>query len=801
MQTLPTALTDEEFARLLGDYTCREGVADELFQADGTLRPVWRPLLKAIAEMSGEELDLSTARADQYLRDAGVYFRQYGKTGSAERDWPLSHLPLVLDGEEWRGIETALIERAELLEAMMADIYGEGRLVADGLLPPSMLASNPEWLRPMVGVRPRGGYFLHHVAFDIGRGPGGDWWVMGDRTQAPSGSGFALETRMATNRAFSKIIRKANVRRLASFYRHFRDALQGMTTTSSSRVGILTPGPLNDTYFEHAYIARYLGFSLMQGSDLTVQDGKLMVRTVNGLNPVEVLWRRMDSGWIDPLELEEGSQIGTPGMVDALRNEAFTMVNALGSGVLEARAMMAFTPRIARHILGHPLTMPNIATWWCGDEAAREYAIKNLDRMILDDAMSTRLPADQGPMAVVGGTTTGGKPVNPDWVRQNGAHLAAQENLSLSTAPALVKGRLEARPMSLRVFLARSIGGWRVMPGGFARIGSPDTGHDVAMQRGGSVADVWVVSESPADADRETLLPASGTAYKRSDLGVLPSTAADNLLWLGRYVERVEFNIRLIRAYHLRLAEMGTGEYPITEFIAKQLSFSGIDAAEPIPQQLTADLAAALRSAGAVRDRFSVDGWNALVDLQRTLADFAERVSAGDDAARAYSVLLRKIVGFSGLVHENMYRFMGWRFLSLGRAIERGLDTLSLVRACVDAKAPAGAFDLAIEVGDSVMTHRRRYTVETDRRTVIELLLLDDMNPRSVHLQFEALREHADYLPHPEDDRMTPFQVRVVELVTRLASVRAEDVTDRTLDRLIRDSSQLHMLLDANYLH
>ncbi|WP_298494695.1 circularly permuted type 2 ATP-grasp protein [uncultured Maritimibacter sp.] len=800
MGTLRAMLTDEEIARLLGGYSRREGVADELFARDGTLRPVWRPLLKAIAEMSAEDLDRATARADQYLRDAGVYFRQYGKAGSAERDWPLSHLPLVLDGQEWAGIETALIERADLLEAMMADIYGEGRLVADGLLPPSMLAANPEWLRPMVGVQPRGGYFLHHVAFDIGRGPDGDWWVMGDRTQAPSGSGFALETRIATNRAFSKIIGQSNVRRLAGFFRHFRDALQGMTTSSSSRVGILTPGPLNDTYFEHAYIARYLGFSLMQGSDLTVQDGKLMVRTVNGLNPVEVLWRRMDSGWIDPLELEEGSRIGTPGMVDALRAGAFTMVNALGSGVLEARAMMAFTPRIADHLTGRPLSMPNIATWWCGDEAAREYAIENLGRMILDDAMSTRLPADQGPSAVVGGTTVQGEPVNPDWVRQNGARLAAQENLSLSTAPALVDGSLEARPMSLRVFLARSIGGWKVMPGGFARIGSLDQGHDVAMQRGGSVADVWVVSDTP-DTANDTLLPPSGTAYKRSDLGVLPSTAADNLLWLGRYVERVEFNIRLIRAYHLRLAEMGAGDYPITAFIAEQLSYKGIDVAEPIPAQLTADLAAALRSAGAVRDRFSVDGWNALVDLQRTLADFSLRVTPGDDAARAYSVLLRKIVGFSGLVHENMYRFMGWRFLSLGRAIERGLDTLYLVRACVDDAAPHGTFDLAIEVGDSVMTHRRRYTIETDRRTVIELLLLDDMNPRSVHLQLEALREHAEFLPHLDDDRITPFQVRVVELVTRLASVRAEDVTNRKLDRLIRDAGQLHMLLDANYLH
>ncbi|MEZ5870248.1 MAG: circularly permuted type 2 ATP-grasp protein [Nitratireductor sp.] len=785
-------------ADLLSAYNVLPGIADELYDEHGNIRPVWQPFLHHLAGLDADALELVLAQANQYLRDGGVYYRQYQKQTSVEKEWPLSHVPLLIEKAEWDTLATALSERADLLEMMMADFYGENRLVKDGFLPPQVLASNPEWLRPAVGISPRDGHFLHHVAFDIGRGPNGRWWVLGDRTQAPSGAGFALETRMATSRSFSRVMTENNVMRLAGFFRQFRDAVQALSTNGNGRVGILTPGPLNDTYFEHAYIARYLGFPLLQGSDLTVQDGKLHMRTVSGLKPIDVLWRRVDSSWMDPLELDENSFIGTPGILDALREQSFTLVNAVGSGVLETRAMMAFTPRICEHLTGKPLTLPNIATWWCGSEDALEYAIANSARMTFDNAMSTGLPFEHGDNVVIAGKTLDGLEVNADWIRRNGERLAAQEILSLSTSPALVNGRLVARPMSLRVFLARTANGWCVMPGGFARIGHSGASTDISMQRGGAVCDVWVVSDHKEVPD--TLLQHSGTGYRRSDLGALPSTAADNLLWLGRYVERAEDQIRLLRAYHLRIAETGSADYPLASNIAGQLELIGADPEEVIPKGLIADIEATLRSAGNVRDRFSIDGWNALVDLLKTAREFRKRVSAGDDASRAYSVLLRKVSGFTGLVHENMYHFMGWRFLSIGRAIERSLAMLRLLGETTRDDAPEGSLDLAIEVGDSVMTHRRRYSVATDRDTVIDLLLLDEMNPRSVHFQFRALHEHASFLPHPEGQRMSEFQVRMTELVTSLATVTAEDITHERLAGLATETGELHDLLSRTYL-
>src|SRR4051794_10414360 len=388
---------------LAADYRPLAGVPDEMVDADGVLRPVWKPLIDALDGLGSEELTRRFARADQYLRDAGVYYRVYDRAGAAERAWPLAHVPLLIDESEWQAITAGLVQRAELFEAAVADIYGQNRLVADGLLPPGLIASSPEFLRPMVGVKPASGFFLHFCAFELGRGPDGGWWVLGDRTQAPSGAGFALENRVATTRALSDIYGEMYVHRLAGFFRRFRDALHAMVGLPSGRVAILTPGPLNETYYEHAYIARYLGTMLLEGEDLTVSEGRLMVRTVSGLKRVNVLWRRMDAAFVDPLELNAASQIGTPGMAEAVRRGSVTLVNALGSGILEARAMLAFLPELSRQLNGEELILPNIATWWCGQSRERRHVLDNLARMMVGPALSTRLPLEDENATVLGG--------------------------------------------------------------------------------------------------------------------------------------------------------------------------------------------------------------------------------------------------------------------------------------------------------------------------------------------------------------------------------------------------------------
>jgi uncharacterized circularly permuted ATP-grasp superfamily protein/uncharacterized alpha-E superfamily protein len=785
---------------LIAGYTPPPGVADELLDANGQVRPAWRGFVRYLSSLSQDDIATRFARGDQYLRDAGVFYRQYGDALAGERDWPLSHIPLLIHDTEWAQISEALIERADLLEDVVADLYGENRLVADGLLPGSLVAMTPEWLRPLVGVRPRN-HFLNFIAFEIGRGPDGNWWVLGDRVQAPSGAGFALENRVATSRVFPDFYADANVHRLAGFFRVFRDSLQAMRTESDSRVGVLTPGRLNDTYFEHAYIARYLGFNLLEGEDLTVENGQVMVRTIGGLRPVSVLWRRLDSSYADPLELDETSRLGTPGLVESIRQGKLTMVNALGVGVLETRALLAFLPRICEAWRGKPLALPNIATWWCGQAPERAMVRANADRMMIGPAFSTRLPFDMEESTVLGARlrARGGETL-ARLLDAEGAKLVGQEAVTLSTTPAWEDGKLVPRPMSLRVFLARSDDGWRVMAGGYARIGRSEDASAIAMQRGGSVADVWIMSD--AKVDPTSMLPPPAAPYTRAEPAVLPSRAADNLFWLGRYVERAEGVMRLLRAYHIRLAETAEPNAPLLRHVRDHLEMYDIDPAEGVPEQLRATLTSAIGSASRVRDRFSIDGWMAINDLAKTSRRMAATVQGGDDAASAMSVLLRKITGFSGLVHDNMYRSMGWRFLTIGRSLERAMMMASALAHFCEPDAPDGSLDLVVEFGDSEMSYRQRYAVATGRRTVIDLLACDDQNPRSIVHHLEELRDHIDTLPgaNGQNSHSSPA-ARMARLAHAELFAREPDTLDADGLLAVRGGLfELSDLLSAAYL-
>ncbi|MGE3305279.1 MAG: circularly permuted type 2 ATP-grasp protein [Rhizobiaceae bacterium] len=782
---------------LLEHYRPLPGVADEMVDADGNPRPLWADFIDRLEALGSEELTRRFARADQYLRDAGVYFRVYDRAGAAEREWPLAHVPLLIGEREWEKIAAGLRQRADLFEAICADIYGDNRLAAEGLIPPGLIASSPEFLRPLVGVKPASGHFLHFCAFELGRGPDGQWWVLGDRTQAPSGAGFALENRVATTRALSDIYGEMHVERLAGFFRKFRDALFDRSDDPGARVAILTPGPLNESYYEHAYIARYLGIMLLEGEDLTVADGRLMVRTVSGLKPISVLWRRLDAAFADPLELNPQSRIGTPGMVEALRSGSVSMVNALGSGIMETRAFLAFLPQVARALRGEDLVLPSIATWWCGQEADRQHVIDNMQRMMIGPALSTRLPFEDEDVTVLGGALgAGDRAALAEKLMANGGGFVGQEAVTLSTTPVHVAGWLEPRPASLRVYLARTPDGWTVMPGGFARIGFTQDTTAIAMQRGGQAADVWVVCDDPVD--RDTLLPREEDGFQRNLPGSLPSRSAENLLWLGRYVERVEDTVRMLRAYHVRLAETSDPELPLLAAVRDYLEPYGVDVANAIPPGLLNSLDSAVYSAGQIRDRFSPDGWLALRDLSKTLDQFRDTVAPGDDATRAMTVLLRKLAGFAGLLHENMYRFTGWRFLEIGRRLERGIQIAHTLAWATRQDAPDGALDMMLEIGDSVLTHRRQYTVSVGRRTVVDLLGLDPLNPRSVLFQLDRLKAEIGLLPG-SGKLLSPAAKEVLRIHTQLAIREPGEMGPDALDAVADDIAGLYGSLASTY--
>lgn len=774
---------------LLRAYQRLTGVADELFDASGQMRPVWRGFIEHLSGLDQQGLAARFLRGNQYLRDAGVFYRKYGEDSAAERDWPLSPIPVLIDEADWSLIAAGLVQRADLLERVVADLYGANALVTDGHLPASLVAQNPSWLRPMVGVKPVGGHYLNFMAFEVGRGPSGQWWVLGDRTDAPSGAGFALENRVATSQVFPNFYGNSNVHRLAGFFRDFRAHLAGMRRDADEPVALLTPGQMNDSYFEHAYQARYLGLLLVEGEDLVVVDGALHVRTVEGLRPISVLWRRLDAEFCDPLELNEGSALGTAGMIEAVRGGGLATVNALGVGVLESRALMAFLPKIAQALTGAPLALPNIATWWCGAQTERAHVLAKRDDVVLGHAMAGRWPHETAEVPRID------DPNLAQILAARGAGLVGQERVTLSTAPFWQEGALVPRPMSLRVFLARTATGWQVMPGGYARIGTGDDAAGtedtrLAMQAGGSVSDVWVVSAGAVP--KPSLIGTARAQAAVSQRTALPSRAADNLLWLGRYVERAETALRTFRAYYGLRATGLAEDAPLARLIQNDLLFSPTANPQTMAHQFEVPLGGAVTCATRIRDRFSVDGIIALKELADTATRLSHEDIPLDAVADNVGVLLRQLSGFAGLTHENMYHSTGWRFMSLGTSLERAAGMATVLARLLRADAPEGADDLALELGDSAMSHRALYAVPPNPASLIDLLARDGRNPRSILFHLRVIQTHIEALPAPAIPSDVVDQAKALPMMLDQSSAAEFDP-----DELLKLRDQIWALSNA----
>src|SRR5258705_4576965 len=505
---------------ILGRYKPRPSNSDEMMDRDGRVREHWRPFLTMLAALGCEEIDRRFAAADRHLRESGVFYRVYEDPAGVVRPWPFSHVPLLIAPAEWRALKAGIVQRAELLERILKDIYGPADLVRERRLPAAVVAGNPEFLRPMVGVTPVGGAHLRFCAVDVGRSPDGRWWALGDRTQAPSGAGYALENRIALSTAMPDAYWELRVERLAPFFQAFQAELSSLNRQDDSRVCVLTPGPLNETYFEHAYLARYLGFLLVEGEDLTVREDGVFIRTVSGLKRAEVLLRRLDSDFADPLELSARSRLGVPGLMQAVRDGTVAVVNSLGAGAVEARAMLSFTPALAPRLLGEDLAIPNLATWWLGDPARRDEVLQKLDSVVIGSAFMGGLLAHASHDAShdawhdTGDELTPGSELVPgsrqelaEAITRRGVDYFAQEAVTLSTTPVWRNGRLEPRPYILRLILARVGEGWEVMPGGFVRVADDIDARAVNLQLGGRTADAWMLSDKPVAA--VTLLPAA----------------------------------------------------------------------------------------------------------------------------------------------------------------------------------------------------------------------------------------------------------------------------------------------------
>ena len=788
----------------LRGYKPLQGIPDELLDSSGRPRDQWLSFLGELAEYREDEFKTRFDLATRHIRDTGVSYRIYGEEN--ERSWPLGSLPLILDKREWTQIAAGVEQRARLMEALLRDIYGEAKLVADGALPAAALTGSIDYVRAMSGVQPPGGQYLQLYAADLGRGPDGRWWVLDDRTQAPSGAGYALENRLVLSRAYPNLYNAMNVHRLAPFFDSFRKGLAAAAGRSDPRICLLTPGPYIETYFEQAHLARYLGFLLVEGDDLVARDGKAYVRTIAGLKRADVILRRVDADFIDPLELNSGSHLGVPGLLEAIRAGGVAVLNMPGSGVLESNALLGFLPRLCRRVLGEELKMPNVATWWCGQPRERAMVEKNLDELALAPAFNVGALAGGGG----DGALRRSRMVDDMTPKEREAVLArlndrpgdfvGQEVVQLSTMPVLRDGRLEPAPFVLRVYAAWTPQGFQILPGGFCRTSEQMDVRAISMGEDARTADVWVIDDLPVE--KITLLASKDEVKVQRIMGNLPSRAADNLFWLGRYLERAEATLRLVRSLCTSLMNSESAIHGSGETLAglqqllidwgaldeDALGGRALDAARDAMHDQKAYgsviylVRGARRTAASMRERLSADFWAQLTALEEELTQGAQNPLSEAEALQQVERALQILAALAGLAQENMNRVAGWRFLDMGRRLERGINTCRLARTFSADMATTDDLDLLLDLADSQITYRARYLVGLALTPVRDMVILDPFNTRSLAFQVATLKGHLGNLPALQDDGMMEEPLRL--LLPLSTEVETADAGHLTVEKM-----------------
>jgi uncharacterized circularly permuted ATP-grasp superfamily protein/uncharacterized alpha-E superfamily protein len=775
---------------MLRRYASEAGVGDLMTNAAQPMVARWRDMLAALSANGKGDFAPVQARAERQVLDLGMAFRLAGEDD--ERAWPLSAVPLLIPASEWQAIEAGLAQRAGLLDSVLADVYGPQTLIANGNLPAGVVAGSRSYWRLMQGAVPPKGRYLQFYAADLARGPNGEWRVLADYTRTPTGAGYALENRLAMARVTGDLLGRMNVRRLAPFFAAFRQGLAGSCERVDPRIALLTPGRFSPSYAEQAHLARYLGLLLVEGEDLTVQDNRLYVRTIEGIKRIDALWRRMDTNFLDPLAFDSRSRIGVPDLFDAITRGGLVVANWPGSGVVETPALSAFMPKLARAVLGEPLLLPNIATWWCGQPGERDYVQDNLAAMAIAPAFGEAVPGLEDGRGHIGARLDNAhRAALFDALERRPMDYIGQELVQLSTTPAIIDGALAPRPFVLRVFVTRDASGeWRTMPGGFARLANHGDIRAVLMGEGDMAADVCIVSDAPEAAI--SLLDTSPSPPIRRIAGTLPSKAADNLFWLGRYLERAEMTLRMVRSLLGGSIEVDGASALDRATMNKVAGLLATWGAVPPKHELSvtalcrsaisdigqAGSAHALTAAAAtigqgIRERLAAEFWR-LLSRPFEIADDQRAESMLEHVAD----LIDRFSALSGLAAENMVRGNGWSFHDMGRRVERAVHTCRLLMTFAREGASSDDLTVLLDLCDSQISYRMRYLAGLSLYPIRDMLTLEPQNPRSLAFQIDRICEHLQGLPSLRGDGMPEPQVHIANAIAAILTASSAETLD-----------------------
>jgi len=812
---------------LLQNYTPLPGVYDELIDENGVIRSKYNFLLKSFQDLGSEELINRRRDADRILRENGVTYNIYQSDSpeAKERPWILDLFPMVMESEEWRTLERGLNQRADLLDSLLRDVYSKRRLLSERKIPPEVLFSEPSFLRSCNGMFESNHFLSKNPALlffvcDLIRSSSGQFYVLNDRVQAPSGSGYSLENRIVLSRIFPSIYRDSMVHRVAVYFRSLRKALVQLAGISGREpvIVLLTPGPSNETYFEHAYLASYLGYTLVQGEDLTVRKNKVYTKTVEGLQQVDLILRRVEDYYLDPLELKGDSLLGVPGLLESVRSGNVKVSNPIGSSYLENRALLPYYGELCKFYLGEDLILPMVPSYWLGENKYFEKVMQEPEKYVFKTV--SRLD-EQTPVTFVelSGDT---KDKFLARLRSDSRAFIAQEILASATMPVLTENGFRQGRAIMRTFVTSSGSGYQTMAGGLIRVSSSLDEFFVTSQRGAWSKDLWILA-SEAQKEEVHLVPKQDQiSIYRKGSGV-PSRIADNLFWLARYMERSENQARIFREAVFQVLQIEDNLEKssvknllrlITHVTSTYPGFLGDDSdehfANPLPElskisldiQWTGSLSNNLRSiiqaSKSVRDRLSEDMKKNMSALEDLLGSYSPSY---DSLIEFYHKIILHISSLTGFSFENMSREAGWYFLELGRRLERSINMILVLQGMmrIDKEMNRATIQNLLNINDIKITYRRRYRSRIDLESVLDILLFDITNPRSLAYQIEEISKCIRMLPAKEENKLFVEDKAVLQLYTQFKIRDIESLFDGdSAQQKVSDwLEELHALLRA----
>ena len=788
---------------------------DELYLPQRGLKPYWKKLFNGFEKLGASGLMARQKDIDWLLSENGVTYNVYNDPKGMHRPWNLNLIPFLLHEKEWQTVEAGLKQRAELLNLVMKDVYGDRNLIKNGIIPHEVIYGHRGFLRQCAGITYNTDKHLSMYAADLSRGTDGRLWVVNDRTEAPSGMGYALENRSTASRILPEMYSRMYVKRISGFFYELNQLLVDASPgkKENPNIVILTPGSHNETYFEHAYLASFLGYPLVQGNDLVVRDGFLWMKSLQGLKQVDVVLRRVDDVYADPLELREDSQLGVAGLLDVVRRKNVSVINPVSSGVLENPGLMPFMQAIAKYFLNEQLILPQIASWWCGQEREKNYVLQNLSQLVVK-----RIDRTNRESIHFGEFMSTLQLENlRNEIQLRPYRFVAQEKINFSTAPNLVKDTIEPRNLVTRAFCIASGENYSVMPGGLVRVAPDRKTIRVSNQRGGTSKDLWILEDTPIKDDYSRVWQKRSNA-SMSGLNDLPSLTAENLYWAGRYVGRTLVNARFIRMVMQQMALMQNRE-EAPDAVKLQVLFKAVThltdtypgfvdktkkgrraMENPYEEMLsvildkerTGSLAHTIEMFSnayySIRNLWSSDMWRVFENIQKLWYSFAE----GQDRSinrilKVLNQLITRLIAFMGLIEESIMVQQGLLLYFIGLQLEQSMLTITKCRSLLtikyDEQVEYDLLEYLLKSHESLNIYRYSYRSYIRLEHVLDLVMLDLEYPRSLTFMLNRLEKDIARLPRSKNNNhVSAYQKYVFDAFSKLRLAESSTLSGTTTD-------------------